>query len=290
NAGADQSVSLPTSKITLSGTVNNVNDIIAASWTKKSGGTATIVNPHQGAVSPVVTEVNGLVSGVYVFTLVVKDKIGKYYQDDVQVTVNAAASTPAPAPSTGSTIVLNAGADQTITLPNNKIKLSGSINNISNVVATSWVKKSGGSATILTPHQAAINPVATEVNGLVTGAYVFTLVVKDKNSRYYQDDVQVIVKASESATLNPVAIASPVPNAGNDKTIWMPIDYINLSGTITNIENVVAASWTKKSGSTATIIEPHQGAVTPVNTLVTGLQAGAYVFTLVIKDKNGAYF
>jgi parallel beta-helix repeat protein len=216
NAGADKVITLPTNSVTLSGTVSNVSNIVAASWTKKSGGTATIASPNQGAVSPVNTQVTGLQAGVYIFTLVVKDKSNVFHQDDVQVTVNSSGTTT----TTTGAPVPNAGADKTITLPINYTSLSGVVSNVGNVAATSWSKKSGGAATISNPNQGGVSPVNTQISGLQSGTYVFTLVVKDKNSKYYFDDITVTVKAAVTE--------APVQSSGSTDTLTVDSTNGNL--------------------------------------------------------------
>ena len=73
-------------------------------WTKISGPSSfTIVNRISA-----VTNITGLVQGVYQFELKVTDNNGATGTDMMQVTVNAAAKIPP---------VANAGADRTITLP-----------------------------------------------------------------------------------------------------------------------------------------------------------------------------
>jgi len=277
-AGADQSIS--SSSTTLSGTVSNVSNIVAASWIKKSGGYVIIQNEHQGAVNPVNTQITGLQTGVYIFTLIVKDKSGIYHQDDVQITVGSTTS----AGGSSSSSVVYAGPDQSIS--STSATLSGTVNNVSNILAASWVKKSGGTVTISNPNQGAVSPVNTQVTGLQTGTYVFTLVARDKSNVYHQDDVQVTVNSSSTTTTS----GAPVPNAGADKSITLPTNSTSLSGTVSNISNVAATSWTKKSGGSASISNPNQGSVSPVITQVTGLQAGAYVFTLVVRANNGTYY
>gem|GEM_PF-1823848 len=87
NAGTDQTITLPTSQVTLSGSGTDTDGTIASySWSKVSGGAATITSP-----SSATTTVTGLAAGVYVFRLTVTDNNGSTGTDDVQVTVTQAA-------------------------------------------------------------------------------------------------------------------------------------------------------------------------------------------------------
>jgi ribosomal protein L14 len=114
NAGADQSITLPTNTITLSGSGTDADGSISSyNWTKISGpSTGTITNANSAA-----TTVTGLVQGVYKFELKVTDNNGATGTDTIQVTVNAAGNQSPTA---------NGGADQSITLPTSTVSLIGS--------------------------------------------------------------------------------------------------------------------------------------------------------------------
>lgn len=89
NAGTDQTITLPTNSVSLSGSGTDSDGTIASySWTKISGGTYTISN--SGIANPVLTN---LVAGTYVFQLQVTDNNGATGTDTVQITVNAATLT-----------------------------------------------------------------------------------------------------------------------------------------------------------------------------------------------------
>jgi len=90
NAGIDQTITLPTNSITLSGSGTDANGtIISYTWTKISGpASGTITN-----ATSVSTSVTGLTSGVYKFVLIVKDNLGATGTDTMQVTVNTSSGT-----------------------------------------------------------------------------------------------------------------------------------------------------------------------------------------------------
>ena len=88
NAGSDQTITLPTSQATLSGTASTVTGgtISAYAWSQQSGpSTATITT-----VTSATTTVTGLVAGTYVFVLKITDNNGNTSTATVQVIVNAA--------------------------------------------------------------------------------------------------------------------------------------------------------------------------------------------------------
>ena len=87
NAGTDQSITLPTSTVTLSGSGTDPDGTISAyNWTKISGPAATIVSPNSKT-----TSVTGLLQGIYKFQLTVTDNKSATGKDTMQVTVNQSA-------------------------------------------------------------------------------------------------------------------------------------------------------------------------------------------------------
>jgi len=151
SAGTDKIITLPTNNTSLTGSGTDSDGTIATyTWTKVSGGAATLVTPS----SPT-TGVTGLVQGTYTFRLTVKDNGGLTATDDVLVTVNPAATVNKPP-------VASAGADKTITLPTNTTTLTGSGTDADGTIASyAWSKVTGGAATIASPSAAT-----TVINGL----------------------------------------------------------------------------------------------------------------------------
>ena len=262
NAGADQSVTLPVNTITLSGTSSDTDGtVVSYSWTEISGPSGyAIVNSS----SPV-TDVTGLVQGIYQFQLQVTDNNGAIGTDIMQVTVNASLNIPP---------VANAGTDQSITLPVNTVTLSGSGSDADGTVVTyAWTEISGPSAYIIVNS----NSASTDVSGFVQGTYQFQLTVTDNNGALGTDIIQVTVNAA----LN----IQPVANAGIDQLITLPVNTVTLSGSGNDSDgNVVSYAWTKISGpSSYTVINQNSA-----STNVSGLVQGVYQFQLTVTDNNGA--
>lgn len=91
NAGADKTITLPTSSVALSGSGTDANGTIASyAWTKTSGPTQfTFSNAAVAAPT-----VSNLVEGTYIFRLTVKDNQGATGYDEMKVIVNPAPTEP----------------------------------------------------------------------------------------------------------------------------------------------------------------------------------------------------
>jgi len=86
NAGADQTITLPTTSVTVngSGSTDPDNNITSYFWTKISGPASfNITNANI-----VQTQVTNLIEGIYLFELKVTDAGGLFSKDTVQITVN----------------------------------------------------------------------------------------------------------------------------------------------------------------------------------------------------------
>ena len=265
NAGPDQTITLPTNSVILSGTGTDPDGTITAYlWTKVAGPAAGSITNNTTAA----TSVTGLVQGIYRFELRVTDNAGAFGRDTLQVTVNPGASNTPPS--------ANAGPDQTITLPANSIILSGSgIDPDGNITAYLWTKVAGPAAGTITNNTTA----ASSVTGLVQGIYRFELRVTDNSGAFGRDTLQVTVNPGASNT-------PPSANAGPDQTITLPVNSIILSGSgIDPDGSITAYLWTKVAGpATGTITNPATAA-----TSVTGLTQGVYRFALRVTDNSGAF-
>ena len=89
NAGADQTITLPTNIVNLdgSGSTDPDNNITSYKWTKISGPSFNITN-----ADAIQTQVNNLVQGIYQFELKVTDAGGLLAKDTVSIIVNQGAT------------------------------------------------------------------------------------------------------------------------------------------------------------------------------------------------------
>jgi len=96
SAGADQSITLPQSSVTLNGTGSDPDGVISNySWSQVSGpSTALLANANTATALA-----SGLVAGQYLFRLTITDNSGASASATVTITVNAASAPSAPSSS-----------------------------------------------------------------------------------------------------------------------------------------------------------------------------------------------
>ncbi|MFT3700845.1 MAG: PKD domain-containing protein [Agriterribacter sp.] len=262
NAGADQTITLPTNSVSLDGSASTApsGTITSYAWTKVSGPSAGIL----ANASTANASANDLVEGVYKFQLKVTDNNGATSTATITVTVKAAPLPP----------VANAGSAQTIVLPVDSVSVDGSASTApsGSIVSYAWTKLSG-------PADGVINNASsanTSITGLTEGVYQFELKVTDNNGATSTATVTVTVKATPPP---------PVANAGNAQTITLPLNTVKLDGSKSSSASgtIVSYEWTKLSGPTGGTIASATNAVTDVADLVEGV----YQFQLQVTDDMG---
>ncbi len=260
-AGGDQTVTLP-DVAKLSG--NSCDDgfprgsSLALTWSKVSGpGDVAFTKPD----SPV-TNATFTVAGDYVLRLTASDS-QHTVSDDVTVTALPANSAP----------IVNAGADQTITLPNTA-SLTGTVADdglpAGAIVNKFWTQVSGpGSVTF----NEINNPVTRAVFS-APGTYILRLSANDTH-RLGSDDVQIIVNAQPAlagATLQLVAVTpgpyvtgtlqsvratlrnsagTPLANFGVEWTVSGP--NATTGSAVTNTSGIATFSYTGTNPGTDTV-------------------------------------
>jgi hypothetical protein len=275
SAGSDQTIRLPVSSVTLTGTAtgNSGATISSTVWTEVSGPVVATIASAAG----VTTGVTGLTTaGSYVFELKATDNNGLSNTAAVTITVQAAPP-PVSVPPT-----VSAGSDLTIQLPVSSATLTGTAtgNGGATISSTAWTETSGPvTATI-----GAANGLSTGVTGLSTaGTYVFQLQATDNNGLSSTAAVTITVQA---AAPPPVQHVPPVANAGTDQTVTLPVSSVTLdgSGSYDTDGTITSYSWVQLSGKGgATVAGASEAQAT-----VSGLTAGTYVFQLTVTDNTGA--
>jgi hypothetical protein len=211
-AGQDVVVTLPVNKVVVDGSGSSDSDGFIANfrWSRVSGHSQYTIARSDNAV----TEINGLVQGVYVFRLTVTDDKALTNTDDITITVLPASQQPQQPeqpqqpqqPATGLTV--NAGTDQVVTLPKNETTLLGSATG-GVIVSYKWTKVSGPATYNIYSNSAP----STMLQDLRAGTYVFRLTVTDDKGKTAFDDVTVTVGYSLARIEQPVSLNAAVwPN------------------------------------------------------------------------------
>jgi len=165
----------------------------------------------------------------------------------------------------------NAGADQTITLPDNQVTVTdASGNGGDGTLSYNWTKTSGGTATISNG-----NTDEPTFSNLVQGVYVFKLTVTDADGDTDTDEISVTVNEEDDLI--------PTANAGNDIEITLPVNQVTVTDASGNGgDGTLSYNWTKKSGGAAII--SNENTVEPT---FSNLEQGSYVFELTVTDEDG---
>jgi hypothetical protein len=243
----------------LNGSGNDPDGSVASyQWTKISGPSSYIIN----SASQAQTSIGNLTQGVYQFELRVTDNVGAIGRDTVIVTVNPVPNTPP---------LVNAGADQTITLPVNTTILNGAASDADgNIVNYTWTKISGPTQYLI----ASQNQSQTALNNLVEGVYHFELTVMDNQGAIGRDTVAVTV----------IANIAPTVTAGDDQTITLPVNSVTFAGIAADLDGtIVSYEWSKIFGPAQFVIVSSSQPQTIINNLLEGI----YRFELTVTDNRG---
>lgn len=176
--GPSMTIALPVNSVKLDGSQStDPNGFITGySWSQLNGpSVATLTDTNR--VAPTMSD---LQAGEYIFQLKIIDNNGLVSLGQIKIVV---------IPLGSNLPVANAGADQSISLPDNSVVLDGSASSApgGNIVSYKWTK-SPGDGTITNPDNAV-----TQATGLSQGNYIFTLVVTDNNGATATDYFNVNV-------------------------------------------------------------------------------------------------
>ena len=257
NAGPNQIVTVGAS-VQLSGAASSdaEGNPLTYKWailTQPNGGTAVLSSTT--VVNPTIV-VN--VAGLYVAQLIVND--GYLSSQPATTTITAIAQPP----------VVNAGPNQTITLPVNSVTLNGTATDNGLPLTINWTEVSGPpGVTFGTPSQAV-----TTATFPGAGTYVLQLTASAS---------QLSSSATTTVTVNPATTNPPLVYAGPNQTVPYP-NFLPLQGSVTSANNppgTVTALWTELSGPPVTFVN----AASPT-TLADFKTAGTYVLQLTGTEKG----
>ena len=208
DAGADQSLTVPTSMTTIDGSGSYDPDGVITTyvWTRTLGS-GNITSPN----TPI-TGITGLTSGTSTFCLTVIDNgtpiLGN--ADCMNVVVSAATNIPPTA---------YAGADQNIIVPQSATSVSGSgFDQDGVIVSYAWSQLSGPMPTVITNP----NVAGTTITGMTAiGVYTFQLIVCDDDAACDDDSMTIIVSTSPPPNLTANLWANPnvFPSSGGTTTL-----------------------------------------------------------------------
>jgi hypothetical protein len=166
--------------------------------------------------------------------------------------------------------VVNAGPNQTITLPVNQVTLLGSTTDDglpNGTLAITWSVVSGGTVSFYNPNEAS-----TQASFSSAGTYVLKLTANDS---------QLQSSATTTVTVNPPVDQPPAVNAGPNQTITLPANVVMLNGSATDGGLPLTTSWTMASGPAPVLFA---NSTVPVTTAMFTI-AGFY--TLQLSASNG---
>ncbi len=265
NAGPDQTITFPAGA-TLAGTASDdglpTGSTLTVSWSKVSGpGNVVFVNANS-----LNSNATFLSAGTYTLRLTASDGTLST-TDDIVIVANATPTNQAP--------VVNAGIDQSITLPAGAT-LAGTVSDdglpTGSTLTRSWSKVSGP-GTVTFSNASSLNSTATFS---LSGTYTLRLTASD-SLLSSTDDVVIVVNAVSAIN------QAPVVNAGPDQTITFP-SAVLMAGTATDdglpTGSTLTRTWSKVSGpGTVTF-----GNASLLNTTATFSVAGSYTLRLTASD------
>jgi gliding motility-associated-like protein len=260
DAGPDLSTILPINTLVINGSGSDQDgQVVSYSWTKVSGPSVSLSN-----TSTTTLNTSNLVEGVYVFQLKVTDDDGATDTDRVNVNVFSAETNQSP--------TVDAGADQSIQLPDNSITLTGTANDADgSITSVIWEKVSGGTATLA--NESTLN---LELSDLVAGNYVFRLTAEDDDGVSVSDETNLSVLEEE-------ANLPPTVNAGPDISIQLPDNSVTITPTVSDPDgDALTYRWAKESGPSVSITGENSLTVS-----LTELVEGSYLFKFTATDPDG---
>jgi hypothetical protein len=243
NAGPDQQIELPTNSVTLSGTANDPsNGTLTYAWTQVAGPAGvTVQSPANTS-----TAVTFSTAGSYIFRLTATSAASSLSGSaTVHFTVSPANQPP----------VVNAGSNQTITLPMNTVQLNGTATDDglpSGVLNTAWTVVSAPNLVTFTNVKSPVTSVT--LGG--TGTYILQLSASDTQYTtttnvtisvlpQYQPPVvsarDIVAAVNTPAQLNGSVTENGLPLGGHLTSMWSVLSgpgtvvFVDASSPVTSV-------------------------------------------------------
>ncbi|MDH5647729.1 MAG: PKD domain-containing protein, partial [Candidatus Heimdallarchaeota archaeon] len=264
SAGADQTLELPVNTALLDGSVSDdglpVGGTLSVTWSQQAGpGTVTFGDPSAAQTHATFDQ-----AGSYLLRLTASDGELTAF-DDVLVSVLPQNFPP----------VVNAGADQTFTLPpQDTAALQGTVTDdglpAGGTLSVAWTQVAGPVPVVLS----APDQIATLATFPQPGSYTLRLTADDSQLIAF-DDVVVTVEPGNTP---------PVVSAGPDQTLTLPDVQASLSGTVTDdglpTGSSLSIEWSHVAGPEGVLFDAPASATTGV----TFPSSGTYVLRLSASD------
>jgi len=264
NAGVDQTITLPTSSVNLNGTASDdglpPGSVLTVTWSAINNPPAPVTFGDANALS---TTATFSAAGTYTLQLSASDG-ASVSTDTLTVTVNAPQN-QAP--------MVNAGADQLITLPTNSVNLSGTATDdglpTPPTLTVTWSAINNPPAPVIFSAPNALNTTATFSAG---GVYTLQLAASDG-------------ELTTTDTLTVIVNQAPVVNAGADQTITLPVNSVNLNGSAIDdglpTPPTLTVTWSAINNPPAPVTFGNANALA---TTATFSAAGTYTLQLTASD------
>ncbi|MES2891586.1 MAG: T9SS type A sorting domain-containing protein [Bacteroidota bacterium] len=299
NAGADKTVILPSTSVTLTGIGTDSDGTIASySWARASGSNSFLINSPNSAT----TVISNLIEGSYIFQFKVIDDRGASAYDWVTVvvkkgTTTTTTTTTVAKPATGNVgPVANGGADAIVYLPATSVTLKGTGTDSDGTIASySWARASGSNYFLINSPKSA----TTTISNLVEGTYIFQFKVIDNSGASAYDWVTVTVKKGTTIVSSEAATSETIPGTGpalsaigtqarsNDFKVYPnPVkDVANLDISSVNGTGKISVSVLNMAGMQVMTKETRAtGQKTVYQVDMTNLKNGTYVIILRFED------
>ncbi|XP_004372014.1 dyslexia-associated protein KIAA0319-like protein homolog isoform X1 [Trichechus manatus latirostris] len=257
-----QEISLPTTSTVIDGSQSTDDDkIVQYHWEELKGP----LREEKISGDTAILKLSKLVPGNYTFSLTVVDSDGATSSTTASLTVNKAVDYPP---------VANAGPNQVITLPQNSITLFGNQSTDDHGITSYEWSLSPSSKGKVVEMQGVRTPTL-QLSAMQEGDYTYQLTVTDTIGQQATAQVTVIVQPENNKP--------PQADAGPDKELTLPVDSTTLDGSkSSDDQKIISYLWEKTQGPDGVQLENANSSVATV----TGLQVGAYVFTLTVKDER----
>ena len=265
-AGSNEPVIFPVDTFAANGSGSDVDGTIVVYHWAQIGDLPSVVTISDTAIAnPVIGGLN--IEGTYEFVFTVTDDDGAFASDTLQIFVYDSINNLPTA---------DAGPDKTITLPVNSSTLNGTGSDEDGTIeGYSWEQVGEEPALASIFNNSIPN---TEVSNLIEGVYTFVLTVTDNSGGTATDTMHITVLDTTNNL--------PVALAGDDITITLPQDSVDLDGSGTDSDGTIASyAWDQVGDEPSIAIFSDS---TVANPEVSGLIEGTYTFVLTVTDNEGA--